>query len=56
MPEPSLKPTFALTQVMGSVELSNPEKQHFLGSVSSAVSKEAFAHCMIVKKYATTQR
>ena len=37
--------------VMGSNELSTG-KQHFLGSVASAVSREAHAHCMVVKNYA----
>ena len=40
--------------VMGSVELSNPTKGHFLGSVASAVTKASLAHCCVVKHFATT--
>ena len=39
---------------MGSTELSKPDKSHFLGSVSSAVTKSTVAHCCVVKNFATT--
>ena len=39
---------------MGSTELSMADKSHFLGSVSSAVTKSTVAHCCVVKNFATT--
>lgn len=40
--------------IMGSVELSNPNKGHYIGSVSSAVTKASLANCCVVKHFATT--
>lgn len=40
--------------IMGSRELSEPGKQHFLGSVSSHVAKTCAAHVCIVKNFAYT--
>ena len=36
---------------MGSVLLSDPSKNHLLGSVSTAVTKASLAHCCVVKNY-----
>ena len=40
--------------VMGSIELSNFEKQIHLGSMAQAVARQSSAHVMIVKNYAVT--
>ena len=40
--------------VMGSIELSNFEREIHLGSMAQAVARQSSAHVMIVKNYAVT--